>query len=165
VLCKLRQKGCPTNNPKYTFQLAFTNPLYDPIQIRLTQPHAPRNSPPANNHLHIPTQHFTVAAMKDAWAYDDEEEDDPLDGSENASEESSMIGTMSSRRSRMSVLGVGGLAGLRDKKRDTGVERRGNISKVGLEVEVQPEATGQVEVSHMRCGDLSEADMGSLTWR
>jgi dynactin-4 len=37
---------------------------------------------------------------------------------------------------------------MRDKKKsDGGVEKKGNVSKVGLEVEVSQEATGRVDVS------------------
>ena len=127
--------------------MAFVNPLYDLIQIRLTQPRPPPNAPPVNHHLHIPTQHFTVAALKDAWAYDEEEEDEDilpaLEGSEGYSEEGSTLGTLG-RKSRKSVLGGGSS---RDKKRgEPGVEKKGNISKVGVEIEVSPEGRGAVEV-------------------
>jgi dynactin-4 len=56
------------------------------------------------------------------------------------------------KRSRLSVLG--GLGGS-SRKRDHGVERKGNISKVGLEVEVLPDAVGVVEVSRVmtECGN------------
>lgn len=97
--------------------------------------------------------HFTVNALKDAWAYDDEEEEEH--GSEEASEEGSSVisgatrstntGTLG-KKPRLSVLGT--LGGER-KKRDHGVEKRGNMSKVGLEVEILPDAQGQVLVSDL----------------
>jgi dynactin-4 len=101
--------------------------------------------------VHVP--HFTVNALKDAWAYDEEDDADHV--SEEASEEvsstfsgptkSSLSGPgTAGKRSRLSVLG--GLGG-NSKKKDHGVERRGNISKVGLEVEILPDAVGPVEVS------------------
>jgi dynactin-4 len=98
-----------------------------------------------NHHLHIPTQHFTVAALKDAWAYDEEEVDDgvPLDGSEGQSEGSSR-GTVG----RKSLLFT---EGSREKRRgEVGVEKKGNTSKVGVEVEVLPGSKGPVEVSSLR---------------
>jgi dynactin-4 len=140
----------PRADVQYTFQLAFINPLFDPIQIRLT-PSAQRD-PRATCSVFVPVPHFTVNALKDAWAYDEEEEDDH--GSEGHSEEGSSTfsgPTKSStsgpatlgKKSRLSVLG-----GLGDKrKRDHGVERKGNISKVGVEVEILPEALGLIEVS------------------
>jgi dynactin-4 len=118
------------------------------------------NAPPPNHHLHIPTQHFTVSALKDAWAYDEEEEDEDLlpglEGSEGLSEEGSTLGTLG-RKSRKSVLGSGSL---RDKKRgEAGVEKKGNISKVGLEIEVFPGASGAVKVSIMVNFSLLQFDL------
>ena len=143
---------------KYTFELAFTNPLYDPIQIRLTQPKTPKNAPALNHRLHIPTQHFTVAAFKDAWAYDEEEEeDDPmlgLDGSEGTSE-----GSGFGHRSRIGGLGAVGLRG--KKTREGGVEKRGNISNVAIEVEMLPGASGSIEVCCV-CQFGSLADVGLI---
>jgi len=88
-----------------------------------------------------------VAALKDAWAYDDEEEDEDilpgLEGSEGVSEGSSTLGTLG-RKSRKSVLGAGSV---RDKKRgEVGVDKKGNVSKVGLEIEILPGGSGNVEV-------------------
>jgi hypothetical protein len=101
----------------------------------------------------VPVPHFTVHALKDAWAYDEEEEEDH--GSEGHSEEGSSTfsgptksstsgpGTIG-KKSRLSVLG--GLGGGDKKKKDHGVERKGNISKVGVELEVLPDASGPIEV-------------------
>lgn len=137
---------------QYTFQLAFTNPLYDPIQIRLTP--STQRDPHTSSSVYIPVPHFTVNALKDAWAYDDDEEDDHC--SEDVSEEGSSTissatrataatasGTLN-KKSRLSVLGA---LGGDKRKRDHGVEKRGNMSKVGLEVEILPDAVGEVLVS------------------
>ena len=141
------------SDDQYTFQLAFINPLFDPIQIRLTP--SSRRDPHATCQVFVPVPHFTVHAQKDAWAYDEEEEEEH--GSEGHSEEGSSTfsgptkssisgpGTMG-EKSRLSVLG--GLGGSDRKKKDHGVERKGNISKVGVEVEILPDAVGLVEVSH-----------------
>ncbi|KAK8861408.1 hypothetical protein IAR55_002227 [Kwoniella newhampshirensis] len=137
----------------YIYKLALTNPLYDPIQIRLTQPHGPRNAPQPNHHLHIPTQHFTINALKDAWAYDEEDEqDDPAFGGSEAgvSEEGTVTsgtgtgtGTLS-KKSRLNVL-AGGSVREKRSRGETGVDKKGNTSVVGLEVEVSSEAKGKVE--------------------
>lgn len=53
-----------------------------------------------------------------------------------------------SKKSRMSVLGMGSVRdSKREKGREVGVEKKGNVSKVGLEVEVMPSAKGVLEVS------------------
>jgi len=82
--------------------------------------------------------------LKDAWAYDeDEEEDDVLgiEGSEVASEG----GSSATRRFRASILASSTLT--HRKIREGGVEKRGNVSKVGIEVEMLPNASGPVDVS------------------
>lgn len=54
-----------------------------------------------------------------------------------------------SKRSRLSVLGMSG-GNVRDKRgREPGVEKKGNVSKVGLEVEIMPGARGAIEVSDL----------------
>ena len=63
-----------------------------------------------------------------------------LDGSEEAP---STLG----KRSRLSVLNTGGLSSRDKRKLESGVEKKGNISKVTVELEVLPEARGSAEVS------------------
>lgn len=113
----------------YTFQLALTNPLYDPIQIRLTQPPVPKHAPRANCGVRIVTQHFTCNAAKDAWAYDED-----VDGSGDEDE---------GVDARPSVLAGAGSS--RDKRREPGVEKTGNISKVPIEVDISETGRGDVE--------------------
>ena len=147
-----RQRSLPH---QYTFQLAFTNTTLDTVQIRLT---------PLNKVLtHVPTPHFVVAPPTDAWAYDDEDDAHsgllgaPEDATEaGASDDGSVMtrgtsamGTLP-KRSRMSLLpGAGsGTPGMRERrKKEADVEKRGNVSRVLVEVEVPPEAKGKVEVS------------------
>src|ERR1700733_12912380 len=75
----------------YPFHLALTNPLYDPIQVRLSvqrmhvasappeggQPDKTRRPPFA---LSLPTSQFPVSAFAEAWEYEDDE--DMLDDDE-----------------------------------------------------------------------------------
>lgn len=139
---------------QYTFQIAFTNTTLDTVQIRLN---------PLNKTLsHVPTPHFVVAPPQDAWAYEDDADDlNALeDATEGTSEDggsvmtrnTSAVGTLS-KRSRMSVLAGGSGAGSgsmreRDRKRgmEKDVEKKGNVSKVLVEVEVPPGTRGSVEV-------------------
>ncbi|WWC60123.1 uncharacterized protein I303_102687 [Kwoniella dejecticola CBS 10117] len=163
----VREEDEPLNAPLkagevYSYQIALTNPLYDPIQIRLTQPHQTHKAPSPKFHLVIPTPHFTINALKDAWAYDEEDEEDDLVGvgseagfSEEGTAITSTTGTGTetatgsgqgtlSRKSRLSILSSG-KNDRRAKDREGGVEKRGNVSKVNLELEILPEAKGQVE--------------------
>lgn len=139
---------------QYTFQLAFVNPLYDPIQIRLVPSTA--KDPYTTTSIYVPVPHFTVNALKDAWAYDEDEEDEDHGGSEGASEggSSTVSGTTRSgpgtgtgtlsKKSRLSMLGaLAGAGGDKRSKRDHGVEKRGNMSKIGIEVEVLPDAPSE----------------------
>ncbi|RXK41387.1 hypothetical protein M231_01292 [Tremella mesenterica] len=138
------EMGLPlTPGETYFFQVAFTNPLYDPIQIRLTQS---QKVSELTHQVHILTPHFTVSALKDAWSYEDEEEEeDPtfgletstMDGGSEESRDPSL-----SKRSRLSVLGSGSL---RDKRKvESGVEKRGNVSRVPIELEIMPGAKGPI---------------------
>ncbi|EKD03528.1 hypothetical protein A1Q2_02111 [Trichosporon asahii var. asahii CBS 8904] len=108
--------------------LAFTNPLYDPIQIRLSAPYQKHSIPP-NHLIHIPTAHFTVGALKETFAYDDEDDDDS--GGEDEFDDRKRLSLTRSTRAHPGA---------------SDVEKRGNVSKVGLELEVLPSAEeGPVE--------------------
>ncbi|WRT65526.1 uncharacterized protein IL334_002471 [Kwoniella shivajii] len=146
-----------TSGETYSFQLALINPLYDPIQIRLTQPHTPRNAPTPKCTVNIPTPHFTINALKDAWAYDEEDENEDIlmGGSEaGLSEEgttttgttttANATGTLS-KKSRFSILANTGVGVSNKKLREGGVEKKGNMSKVNLDVELSKEAKGKIE--------------------
>jgi hypothetical protein len=136
---------------QYTFQIAFTNTTLDTIQIRLT--------PLTKPQTHVPTPHFVVAPPQDAWAYEDDADDYNAleDATEGTSEDGSVmtrntsaVGTLS-KRSRMSVL-AGGSGSMREREKERrrvekDVEKKGNVSKVLVEVEVPPHAGGKVEVS------------------
>lgn len=63
-----------------------------------------------------------------------------FEGSEEASEGSSL-----GQRSRLGVLGPN--TSREKRKREGGVEKRGNVSKVAVEVELLPGASGPVEVA------------------
>lgn len=145
---------------QYTYQIAFTNPLYDPIQVRLTQPTSILPPLVSETHvIHIATPHFVVNPLRDAWAYDEEDEYPEMDGTEFGTSEDGSSALPSSRgtlgagkRSRLSVLNTGSGGGLRDKdrrKKESDIEKKGNCSRVGIEVEILPTATGNVIVSEL----------------
>lgn len=143
---------------QYTYQLAFVNPLYDPIQIRLTPSGHPRNGPPPPVHVHVSTPHFTVDAVQDAWAYDEAEEgEDPFagmgEGSTEILSQSEDSRETAGKRSRTSMSATGTLREREKRHREATVEKKGNTTKVGIEVEVMPHAAGDVEVRFWRSAE------------
>lgn len=135
----------------YPFHLALTNPLYDPIQVRLsvqrmhvsapapsassaeagsTAPEKARRPPFA---LSLPTSSFPIAAFAEAWEYEDDED---MFGADDDDE-----------------FGLGGAKGGREKDgrgktKTVGVlEKRANVTVVGGEVVIGKEARGHVKVS------------------
>ena len=82
----------------FPFVLSFTNPMQDPIQVRFNflraplpaatttaptdesgaAPHQGKRSPPFT--ITLPTFTSGVAAFAEAWEYDDEDEDDMVEG-------------------------------------------------------------------------------------
>ncbi|KAH9969728.1 dynactin p62 family-domain-containing protein [Russula dissimulans] len=127
----------------YPFHLALTNPLYDPIQVRLAvqrqvpapsassasaaggggSPEKARRPPFA---VSLPQSAFPVAAFAEAWEYEDDE--DMFGGDDE-------LGGMDRERG-----GAGG------KGKTVGVlERRANVTVVGGEVVVGRDAKGPVK--------------------
>lgn len=126
----------------YPFHLSFTNPLYDPIQVRL---HVQRSLPPNTGNTNpgvegspekprrppfavtLPSTAFPVAAYAEAWEYEDDEEmfgdEDDLDGARGGQRDG---------RGRTRTVGV--------------LERRANVTVVGGEVTISKEARGIVKV-------------------
>ena len=144
-----------SDSPQYSFQLAFTNPLYDPIQIRLHPSSA--TDPSSSAAVHIGTPHFTVDPLKDAWAYEDDLDEPEVGGSEDTS--TSGRRPRSSLASNTGARSVQALLGSSSKrKREGDVEKQGNITKIGLVVEVLPNATGSVEVCFTLWSKLTGAD-------
>lgn len=129
----------------YPFHLALTNPLYDPIQVRLSvqrmhvsnatassiegaAPERARRPPFA---VSLPTSSFPIAAFAEAWEYEDDED---MFGAEDEEE----IGTGRGEREKDG----------RGKAKTVGVmEKRANVTVVGGEVVIGKEARGNVKVS------------------
>ena len=148
----------------YPFHLVFSNPLYDPINIRLSVqrsfPAAPTGSVPNTAPLDpsaaapsrrppyaisLPTSAFPIAAYAEAWEYEDEEDEEMLDD-----EELGLNLGIGSRTPGKSGAG-------RDSKGKTKtvgiLERRANVTKVGGEVVVGKEGKGAVKVSSKTFAD------------
>lgn len=136
----------------YPFHLIFSNPLYDPITVRLsvqrsfptastststaepTSPAqaAPRRPPYA---ISLPTTAFPIAAYAEAWEYEDDEDEEMFDEEE--------LG-----------LGMGGRTPSKSSGKDAGkgkvkavgiLERRANVTKIGGEVVISKEGKGAVK--------------------
>lgn len=156
--------GSMQGGKTYPFHLSFTNPLYDPIQVRLHvqrslppnasttnpgvegSPEKPRRPPFA---VSLPSTAFPIAAFAEAWEYEDDEDmfgdEDDLDGAR------------------------GGHKDGRGKTRTVGVlERRANVTVVGGEVTISKEARGSVKVrsivspSSIKSGPQLKVKSGSL---
>lgn len=127
----------------YPFHLALTNPLYDPIQVRLsvqrmhvaassdsTVPDKARRPPFA---VSLPTTSFPVAAFAEAWEYDEDDED--MFGVEDDE-----LGLGSPKKGGKDKDGKG-------KTKTVGVlEKKANLTVVGGEVVIGKEARGNVKV-------------------
>lgn len=139
-----------TNSPSilagktYPFHLALSNPLYDPIQVRLSvqrmhvsavssdkSPSEKARRPPFA--VSLPTSTFPIAAFAEAWEYDDDEDMLGMDD-----EELGLVPGVRSGREREG----------RGKTKTVGVlEKKGNTTVVGGEVVIGKEAKGSVKVN------------------
>jgi len=139
----------------YPFVLSFTNPMYDPIQIRLnvlrsplptmtaaapieesvTAPQPEKRRPPFA--ITLPTHSFSVAAFAEAWEYDEEDEDGMVEDEHADLVDDRRQGSASSR----TTPGRGG------KAKTVGIlERKANTTYIGGEVVIGKEAKGDVKV-------------------
>lgn len=126
----------------YPFHMTLTNPLYESILCRLSIHRAPprmtssTEPPPRPSFaVNLPSAQFSISAFAEAWEYEDD--DDMFD--EDDLEE------------MLSGGGHGGGGDLRRKpkavKGNVGVlERKANITKIGGEVIIGREGTGDVKV-------------------
>lgn len=122
----------------YPFHLALTNPLYDPITVKLSMQ---RTAIPTGKRppfaVSLPNASFPIAAYAEAWEYDDDEEmfgDEPDDIDELL--EMRGIG-VAEREARGKV-----------KTKTVGIlEKKANMTIVGGEVVVGKEGRGEVKVS------------------
>lgn len=140
----------------YPFQLALTNPLYDPITVKLSMQ---RTTNPAGKRppfaVSLPSAAFVVAAYAEAWEYEDDEEmfgDEP----EDIDELLEMRGVgLAEREAR----GKG-------KNKTVGVlEKKANVTVVGGEVVVGKEGRGDVKVGLLQAmtWNVSQTIADSLT--
>ncbi|KAF5333012.1 hypothetical protein D9758_015186 [Tetrapyrgos nigripes] len=123
----------------YPFHLSLTNPLYDPIQVKLSVQRMHVAAPSSSDHsaaqekarrppfvVSLSTTPFSVAAFAEAWEYDDD--DDILDDDEL---EARLSGREKEPKTKTKTVGV--------------LEKRANVTIVGGEVMLRKEARGNVK--------------------
>lgn len=136
----------------YPFVLSFTNPMYDPINIRLNILRSPLPTTTAGTDepgtaqqekrrppfaITLPTHTFSVAAFAEAWEYDEEDDDDMVEDEHADSVDgrrrvptSTTSGT--TRSGKVKTVGV--------------LERKANTTYIGGEVVIGKEAQGDLKV-------------------
>ena len=127
----------------YPFHLALTNPLYDPIQVRLSvqRMHVSTITPSTNSGVpekarrppfavSLPTSSFPIAAFAEAWEYEDDED---MFGVEDGDGDGVGRGGREEGKTKTKTVGV--------------LEKRANVTVVGGEVVIGKEARGDVKVS------------------
>ena len=146
----------------YPFVLSFTNPMYDPIHIRLNVLRSPlptttaaaeepgtvqqeKRRPPFA--ITLPTHTFSVAAFAEAWEYDDEDEDMVEDEYADLGDDRRQASTSTSggttRGGKVKTVGV--------------LERKANTTYIGGEVVVGKEAQGDLKVGKLEiCISVTE---------
>ena len=136
----------------YPFVLSFTNPMYDPIQIRLNVLRSPLPTAAASTDesgvaqpekrrppfaITLPTFTFSVAAFAEAWEYEDEDEDmaddEYADLADDRKQASAPTTSGTGRSGKAKTVGI--------------LERKANTTYIGGEVVIGKEAQGDVKVS------------------
>lgn len=127
----------------YPFHLVLTNPLYDPIQVRLavqsqqlpnpaSASNEPSGTPAAPRWLHfavsLPSGSFAIAPFAEAWEYEDDEE---MFGIED--EDPGVNASPMKSRGKTKTVGV--------------LEKKANTTIVGGEGAIGREGRGEVKVS------------------
>ncbi|KZT09224.1 dynactin p62 [Laetiporus sulphureus 93-53] len=122
----------------YPFHLAFTNPLYDPIQVRLKKAQliSAANAEGATEtgdkprrpafQVNLPSTAFPIGAFAEAWEYEDDEEEDMF-----GLEEEDVDGRAQRDGRGSRTVGI--------------LEKRANVTVVGGEVILTKEARGNVK--------------------
>ncbi|KAF9783108.1 dynactin p62 family-domain-containing protein [Thelephora terrestris] len=168
-------RNSPSINPvmfggrTYPFVLSFTNPMYDPIQIRINALRSPvstttvqtdetgpaqpeKRRPPFA--ITLPTYAFSVAAFAEAWEYDEDDdmiEDEHADLVDDRRHASASTNSGPARGGKAKTVGV--------------LEKKANTTFIGGEVVIGKEAQGDVKFLTMvtftyRNDTVDEVDLG-----
>lgn len=162
----VEDSGTLTMQPgkSYPFQMTFTNPLYEPIQVRLSVHRAPPRMTSGDAIPHrppfgitLPSSTFPISAFAEAWEYEDDEDmfdEDDLEQMLSGNSSGGGIG-----------LGADSRGGRASKSHIGVLERKANVTRVGGEVLIGRDASGEVkfnmQVSYTYRADDSAADTTS----
>ncbi|KAG9103820.1 hypothetical protein FRC06_007798 [Ceratobasidium sp. 370] len=129
------------------FSITITNPLYDSIQVRF-QPYNPATYPNISRpcfHVTLPQGFLSVAAFAEAWEYDDEDEDD-------VDQDQMVLDALEGGAGLADAVKIGGDARNVSASASRGksgticvLERRANMIRIGGEVAVSRDGTGDVK--------------------
>jgi len=141
----------------YPFQLAFTNPLYDPITVKVSvQRTASTSGRRPLFAVSLPSTPFTIAAYAEAWEYEDDEEmfNDDTDDIDELLEMRGLSGVEREGRGKSKNKPVGVL------------EKKANMTVVGGELVVGKDGKGDVKFNMMvsytyRSDDPAPSEGGS----
>ncbi|BGP00424.1 hypothetical protein NBRC10513v2_003674 [Rhodotorula toruloides] len=119
----------------YTFELSFTNPLYEPIHVRLAVARPGANKPveegqqppPPPFAVNLPSPTFPIAAYAEDWEYEDQEDEEDAGGEEG-----------DGRASPTKRKGKGG-PGI--------VERKMNRTTIAMDVAIAKDAVGPLRAN------------------
>lgn len=123
----------------YTYEMSFTNPLYEPIHVRLAIARPPPSTLddtcPSNAYqITLPAPSFPISAFAEVWEYEDDEEEDLMkEDTASGSGDREGGGGFESRARKMKGPGV--------------IERKANRTTVLLELSVGRDAVGPIRVS------------------
>lgn len=139
----------------YPFHLAIANPLYDPIQVRLSVQRVHVAATDATGEkvrrppfaISLPTAPFGIAPYAEAWEYDDEEDMFDADDVDLENIGHNRVTKEKDIRARTKTVGV--------------LEKKANTTIVGGEVVIGKEARGNVKVKI--CGNRSFESLTSLS--
>lgn len=137
---------------KYQFELTFVNPLYEPINVRLSiAPPRPIPTPDGSATqapfaVHILAPEFTIAAFAEVWEYDADEENE---GANNDHDVGYDVGegdeNSTTKRSRLSTFGITDSIRRRTLQSNPVVTRRANRTTVLVETKTSKDFVGTLQ--------------------
>ncbi|GAA5860096.1 hypothetical protein JCM1840_001882 [Sporobolomyces johnsonii] len=138
----------------YTFELSFTNPLYEPIHVRLAVARPGANkvleegqpAPPPPFAVNLPSPSFPISAYAEDWEYEDDEEA-ILREEGGDDDEAGDVGASPKKKSRRGAPGI--------------VERRMNRTTVAMDVAIGRDVVGPLR-ANMLVTYVYQSDEGGV---